>query len=359
MRVFFIFIFVLLFCGLTAKVRHKQVFFDASFPAPKHPFGNGYSAEKALLGRYFFYEKRLSINGTKSCGSCHDPAFSFTDGYRKSVGALGDGLQRNAPPLVNLAYNSHYTWANKDITALEKQIVMPLFSAKEMGLDAENSDILRVLEADLVYKPLVAEVFPHQKLRYEHVVKAVACFVRTLVAANAPYDQYTYRKNAAAVSSAVLRGEKLFFGKKTDCSQCHSGINFNEEPKKHQNAFFNIGLYNIDGSGSYPNQDQGLVAHTGVAADMGRFRVPTLRNLAFTAPYMHDGSMASLGEVVDFYAQGGQRAAAGGEGRHSPLKDPRITGFMLSAQERTDLLSFLWSLSDSSFVQNPAFANPF
>jgi cytochrome c peroxidase len=311
------------------------------------------------LCKYLFYDKHLSINGSKSCGSCHAPQFSFTDGYRRSVGALGDVLQRNAPPLVNLAYNTHYTWANDTLTRLEQQIRLPLFAHNEMGLTPDNTDILRYIATDSVYKALFSAVFPHQSISYPHIVNSLACFVRTLVSHRAPYDDYIYLHKTQALTASQLRGEKLFLSKKTDCVQCHSGINFNMEMGKTANAFFNIGLYNIGDSSAYPTSDTGLQMQTKKPEDMGKFRVPTLRNLAFTAPYLHDGSVATLTEIIDIYANGGGHTGVHSGGDANIYKDKRITGFMFSAAERTDLLNFLMALSDSNFVKNPAFQNPY
>jgi cytochrome c peroxidase len=184
-----------------------------------------------------------------------------------------------------------------------------------------------------------------------NIIKAIAAFERTLISGRSPFDRYVYDDDPTALPDSEKRGMALFFSPRAGCAQCHSGINFSgplvyEGNETQRASFANTGLYDTDGRGSYPANDQGLIEVTRRAADMGKFRVPTLRNVALTAPYMHDGSMASLEQVIDHYARGGHR---------NPRQDSRIRPLSLSQTERTDLAAFLRSLTDREFLADPRF----
>jgi cytochrome c peroxidase len=189
---------------------------------------------------------------------------------------------------------------------------------------------------------------------------------RSLISADSPYDRFKYGGQSTALSESARRGEELFFDHRLECYHCHSGFNFTNTWQTARMpfpevGFHNNGLYNRDGKGAYPLGAEGIKEHTGEAADMGRFRTPSLRNVALTAPYMHDGSLPTLDAVIDHYVAGGRTIHGGpnaGVGAASPLKDPLIQGFRLSAQERTDLIAFLESLTDQTFITNPAHADP-
>jgi cytochrome c peroxidase len=187
-----------------------------------------------------------------------------------------------------------------------------------------------------------------------NAIKAIAAFERTLLSANSPVDRYLYRDERGALAPAAVRGMRLFFSERLACAGCHAGFNLSG-PTVHDGAatspptFHNTGLYDVDGRGAYPSTDRGLIDQTRRPDDMGRFRAPTLRNIAVTAPYMHDGSLPSLEAAVAHYASGG---------RQSPFKSPRLKGFRLSAAEIADLVAFLNALTDREFLTNPAFARP-
>jgi cytochrome c peroxidase len=187
-----------------------------------------------------------------------------------------------------------------------------------------------------------------------------------LLSGNSPYDRYM-RGETDALSASARRGLTVFQSERLECFHCHGGFNFADsvdhaklpEPER---AFHNTGLYNLDGRGAYPASDRGLYERTHAPADMGRFKAPTLRNVAVTAPYMHDGSIATLGEAIDHYAAGGRTIASGanaGDGSLSPLKDQFVTGFVLTDQEHADLIAFLEALTDETFLTDPRFADPF
>jgi len=175
-----------------------------------------------------------------------------------------------------------------------------------------------------------------------------------MVSARAPYDLYRYGGDDAAISEAAKRGEALFLSDRLNCGACHTGLHLSDaipEP-----AYHNTGLYNLDGEGGLPEGNQGLFEATGDAADIGRFRTPSLRNVALTAPYMHDGSLTDLDAVIDHYAAGGEAARLGAP---SPLASEHVTGFTLTAGERADLIAFLETLTDQSFLDDPRFQTPF
>jgi cytochrome c peroxidase len=194
----------------------------------------------------------------------------------------------------------------------------------------------------------------------------MATFERTLVSGDSPYDRFT-RGDAAALSDAAKRGEALFRSDRLKCSQCHSGAMFTNaarwegSPTSADPEFFNTGLYNIDGAGAYPAPNTGLLAITGVPSDMGKFKVPSLRNIEVTFPYMHDGTVATLSDVIDHYAAGGRTIASGanaGIGSANPNKSALVSGFTITAAEKADLIAFLRSLTDSTFLMQPRLSNP-
>lgn len=340
------------------------------FPTPKVPDDNPMSASKVELGRHLFYDTRLSGTGTFSCATCHQQARAFADDKPRGVGETGQVHPRGAMSLANVAYAPVLTWANPSVTSLEQQALAPMFATTpvELGLAGQEQALLMRLGADPVYRRLFPESFPDNAapLTVRNITKAIAAFERTLMSGSAPYDRYRTMLDASAISPAAHRGEDLFFSDQIGCFNCHSGFNFTNAVDFEKRApraveFHNTGLYNVDGRGGYPAPNTGVHAVTGRASDMGRFKPPTLRNITLTAPYMHDGSMKTLDEVLSFYAAGGRVIASGpnaGDGTKSPLRSPFVKGFTLSADDRADLLSFLESLTDTTFTTDPRFANP-
>lgn len=335
-------------------------------PKPVVPADNPMTAEKVELGRYLFYEKRLSVNGEFSCASCHIQKLAFTDGKLVAVGATQENHPRNSMSLVNIAYNSVLTWAHPGMKKLEVQALIPMFGEHpvEMGLIGKENDILQMLREDRNYQKLFAAAFDKgdSNINLKNLTKALASFERSLISANSPYDRYRYGNEKNAISAAAKRGETLFNSDRLECFHCHGGFNFSDSIKHErlafeEIAFHNTGLYNIDGKGAYPPNNTGVYEITHKPSDMGRFKAPTLRNIALTAPYMHDGSIPTLEEVIDHYAAGGRTIDAG-VGSKNPFKSNFISGFKLTQQEKQDLLEFLRSLTDESFINNPAQANP-
>jgi len=313
------------------------------------------SIAKVELGRRLFYETRLSATGQYSCASCHRPELAFSDGRPRAQGASGEATKRSAMSLGNVAYNPAFTWADPRVRSLESQMRQPLFNTHplEMGLDARGLPALRDISQSPGYVQQFAAAFPSaaSPVSMDHIIKAIAAFERTLISGRSAFDRYVFDDDRAALTESAKRGMALFFSARIGCARCHFGINFSGPLiyQGHERAgalYVNTGLYDVDGRGGYPLRDRGLIEVTHRAADMGKFRVPTLRNVALTAPYMHDGSLSSLAQVLDHYTRGGHG---------NPAQDPRIRPFALTESERADVLEFLGSLTDREFIANAQF----
>lgn len=323
------------------------------------------SDAKVALGRALFYDGRLSANGQLSCGSCHEQAKAFADGERVHAGVHGDPGIRNVPSIANLAYMPVLNWANPNITRLEAQALVPLFgnAPVEMGMEGREVELLAALDADPAMMRRLRAAYPAKsRFDLEALTGGLAAFVRSIVSFDSRYDRYKRRWDEAAISESAKRGEALFFSERMECAHCHGGLNFTDNFQSRmlpfpEVGFHNTGLYNLDGKGAYPAANPGIRELTGDPQDEGKFRAPSLRNVAVTAPYMHDGSMATLEAVIrDHYALGG-RAASGPHGP-SPLRDPLMVGFKVSDQEVADLVAFLEALTDCGLLTNPAYADP-
>jgi len=342
----------------------------ANLPKPVVPDDNPMTREKVELGRHLFYEQRLSITENYSCASCHEQKRAFTDGKPVSVGATGEKHPRNSMSLANIAYNSVLTWANPLMTRLETQALVPMFGEHpvELGMVGKEDQILAMLRQDPTYQKLFAKAFGSDKtaVSLSNLTKALASFERSLISFNSPYDRYRFRGEKDAISASAKRGETLFHSERLECFHCHGGFNFSDSIKHDrlaftEIAFHNTGLYNIGGTGAFPPDNTGVYEITQKPSDMGRFKAPTLRNIALTAPYMHDGSIATLEDVIEHYRVGGRTIHAGeyaGVGSRNPLKSHFISGFEITAAEKRDLLAFLHSLTDETFISNSALSDP-
>jgi cytochrome c peroxidase len=342
----------------------------AFFPAPKVPEDNPMSTAKVDLGRHLFFDRRLSGNGMQSCGSCHRQALAFTDGRGQALGSTGQRHPRGAQHLSNVVYNATLTWANPSLVTLEKQMETPLFGDDpvEMGItDANKAEVLQRIRSDSAYTARFAAAFPGEAdpVQWGPIIKAIAAFQRALISGNSLYDRYL--QGRATLSPEQTRGMNLFFGEKAECFHCHGSFNFNDQivhagSRIVETPFSNTGLYNIDGRGGFPEPNRGVFELTARAEDMGKFRAPSLRNVEVTAPYMHDGSVANLAEVLRFYAAGGRNITSGplaGDGRANPFKSDLVALIALSDQEQADIVEFLKALTDHDFLQDPRFADPF
>ena len=330
---------------------------------------------KVQLGRRLFYDKRLSDNQTMSCASCHDQRLAFTDGLAHSQGATGEPHPRSAMSLANVAYAASLTWANPLFAIgvlrepIERQTMIPMYgdTPVELGLTSQ-AQIEGRLQAVAQYVDWFSQAFPGQPqpVTAQNINRALAAFERTLISGSSPFDRYAQGLDPDALSESAKRGHALFDSERLACSQCHSGFNFSDhvyyrDRKSIELVYHNTGLYNIDGLGAYPEPNTGVYGVTLDPDEMGMFKAPTLRNIALTAPYMHDGSIPTLNEVIDHYAAGGRTLVGGphaGVGSDNPYKDSRLKGFSLSAQERADLIAFLMSLTDQAFTEDAAFSDP-
>jgi cytochrome c peroxidase len=338
-------------------------------PKPSVPVNNPMTAAKVELGRYLFYEPRLSITGKYTCASCHQQSLAFSDGKTVAVGSTNQKHSRNSMSLANMAYNPVLTWANPLLTNLENQALIPIFGEEplEMGMVGQEQAIIDWIKQDKHYQQMFTAAFEEpEPVNVKNITKALASFERSLVSFNSPYDRYRYLGEPNAISPAAKRGEKLFNSERMECFHCHGGINFSDSIK-HENlafteiAFHNTGLYNIDGLGSYPMNNTGVQEITQKTEDMGRFKVPTLRNIALTAPYMHDGSVATLQDAIAHYQAGGRTILEGelaGIGSQNPYKSGFIRGFDITPSEINDLIEFLSSLTDTEFITNPRYSDP-
>lgn len=290
------------------------------FPPIPWPEDNPYSPARAELGGVLFFDGRLSANGVVSCAFCHEPSHAFAASTPLSLGVDGKLGVRHASTLINRAWGKSQFWDGR-ATTLEAQVIVPLTNPHEMGMTAEGA--VQKLRGIKGYAPLFASAFGDGIINYERISQAIATFERTIVSGNSAYDRYL-----AGDKTALTKEQKDgldFFNKKGECAECHTGPNFSSE------KYANIGV-----ATDRVDPDPGREDVTGKRADLGKFKVPTLRDLASRAPYMHDGSVKTLTEVLEIYAKGGL------PNRHL---DTRLTPFYLDAETKRDLLAFLDSLN--------------
>ena len=337
------------------------------FPKPQVPKDNPMTQAKVNLGKALFFDKNLSANQQQACASCHHQEFAFGENIPHSFGSTKQAHRRNSPALVNIAYNKTLTWAHDGLTSIEQQILLPMFgeSPVELGITGHEEEVLARFET-VKYQVLFSDAFPDQRVSFDLIVKSLASYVRSLISLNSPFDAYAYLADDNAISPSALRGMNLFFSEKLECHHCHGGFNFTQSTSHEKQLidrrpFHNTGLYNVIrdselNKSGYPKHDTGLAEISTLARDDGRFRAPTLRNIEVSAPYMHDGSLASLSEVIDFYAAGGRNITTGefqGDGRENLLKSQFIKGFILTTEEKSDLIAFLKTLTDQTFLSDP------
>jgi len=277
---------------------------------PPVPADNPMSEAKVALGRALFSDPRLSSNATTSCASCHDPARDFTDGRPRAIGADGVAHARHTPSLWNVAWNVSYTWIDQGLTTLEAQLVVPLTGTDpvELGFGPAQAALLA---ADPAIARLHRAAFGDAPLAQESVIRALASYVRTLARMDSAFDRALYWDDASGFDARARAGRDLFFSERIGCGACHAGPH-------------------LSGPTAQPGRSVVPVFHrTGVSGSALAFRAPSLRFVARTAPYMHDGSLADLGDVVDFYARGGGPGAE------------RLVPFALEPEERRALIAFL------------------
>ena len=296
--------------------KEKEAFaVPPGLPAILYPEDNAHDAAKVALGQQLYFDPRLSADSTVSCATCHDPAKGWSNGEAFATGVGGQKGGRSAPTIINTVYNKFHFWDGRAGT-LEEQALGPIANPIEMNLPVEEA--VKRLNGIEGYRNAIREVFGTE-VTAAALGQAIAAYERTIVCGDAPYDRFVAGEKDA-LSDAAERGRKLFFGK-GHCSACHNPPNFTD------NAFHNVGI----GMGK-KEYDQGREAISKLEGDRGSFKTPTLREIARTAPYMHDGSLKTLEEVVEYYAKGGTP---------NDWLDEEIYPLKLTAEEKADLVTFL------------------
>ncbi len=296
--------------------------------APEVPEDNPITDAKVELGKRLYFDKRLSRDATVSCATCHDPQKGWTDRSPVSTGIKGQHGTRSAPTVLNAAYMDLQFWDGR-AASLEEQAKGPIENPVEMGFThAEASARIASIKG---YAPYFKAAFGDDKVDIDRIVKAIASFERTVLTGNSPYDRWV-AGDKKALTAAQKRGLALFQGK-ADCEFCHSGFNFSDS-----------GFHNLGVGMNAKSPDLGRFAVTKKDSDRGAFKTPTLRNLADTAPYMHDGSEKTLADVVELYDRGGDK---------NPWLDARLHPLHLSRSEKKDLIAFLGALNGDKLEIKP------
>lgn len=319
------FTFVLwLFLFALTSIGEKVILIETplGFPELNVPSDNPITKAKIELGKKLFFDNLLSRDSSISCASCHKPSHAFTDGLQKARGIKEREVSRNTPTLTNIAYNNSFLRDGVN-PSLEAQVIVPIHEKNEF--DFHILLVTERLKKKKEYVELFQKAFG-EKPTPKFISQALATYERTLISGNSRYDKFIFHNDSSAITNKEQRGMRLF--NKLNCNSCHSGFNFSN------GEIVNNGLYEV-------YDDQGKMRVTLDPKDRGSFKVPTLRNIGVTSPYMHDGSLRSLEEVINHYAKGGQ---------NNKNKDERIVSFDLNDKEKSDLIAFLHSLTDSSFI---------
>lgn len=298
------------------------------FPTMEFPEDNKFTKDRWLLGKMLFYNKSLSVDESISCGSCHKQEFGFADNLKMSSGVKNRTGTRNSPTLANIGYHPYFT-REGGVPSLEMQVLVPLQEHNEFDFNI----ILAVnrLSEDSVYQKMSRTAYDRNFDAYV-LTRAIATFERSLISGGSLYDKYI-NGDPLALSSQAIKGMDLFFSEKTQCATCHSGFNFSN--------------YSFENNGLYENyNDVGRYRLTGDSSDLAKFKIPSLRNVEYTAPYMHDGSINTLESVIDHYNTGG---------KDHDNKSDHVRSLDLSQGEKEALLEFLYSLSDPLFIANSNF----
>lgn len=324
--------FLLVFIACTKEDNDTDVYtlnVPYGFPQPVIPADNELTQTRVALGKKLFYDPVLSRDSTRSCGSCHFAHLAFSDSVAVSLGIEDRPGTRNAPSLANVIYQEKLL-REGSLPTLEMQVLVPVQEHNEF--DYSLVFITERLLRNPEYVDMAQKAYGRAPDPYV-ITRAIAAFERTLVSGDSPFDQWYFQGKNQVVNEDVVRGYALFQSERLGCNHCHSGFLFTSQ------LFANNGLYE-------EYTDPGRYRFTGLESDRAVFKIPTLRNIALTAPYMFDGSLSTLDAVIDHYQTGGKA---------HPNKSPLLNPFQLTNQERSELLAFLRSLTDEQFVNNPAF----
>lgn len=323
-----IFSFSIISCSLFNSRTNKIISqVPNSFPEVIYPEGNEYTKERWELGKKLFYDNILSIDSSISCASCHKPEFAFSDNRALSPGVFNRPGKRNAPSLTNVAYHPYFL-REGGVPTLEMQVLVPIQEENEFNHNIV--EIGKLLKQIPEYVKL-SKIAYNREPDYFVITRALGVFERTLISGNSKYDKYL--KKEIDLTATEKEGMDLFFSNKTSCSSCHSGFNFSNY------SFQNTGLYN-------EYNDIGRMRFTKDSSDLSLFKVPSLRNIEVTGPYMHDGSINTLEQVVEHYNSGGHT---------NSNKSKLIKPLQLTKEEKQSLVAFLKTLTDEEFISNQKF----
>jgi cytochrome c peroxidase len=345
------------------------------FPTPSVPSDNPMTNEKVELGRFLFYDTKLSENQTQSCSSCHMQSLAFTDGTSRGIGSTGELHPRSPMALANVVYFPRLTWNHPSLNNLETQAITPMFGTSPIEMGLLDESYLNRLKSSSIYINLFQKAFGTDSITSINVRKALSSFQRTFISGSSAFDYYVYRNDSSKMSASARRGMNLFNGEKAECFHCHGGFLFTDTITHGNNTNPEI-IFNDNGIKStteylaLSENQRGLYEFTKSNSDIGKFRAPSLRNIALTYPYMHDGSIDcdsnlkpatkvysedcaknALGKVISHYQSGGKSPS----NKNSTLIRP----FNLTPTEKEDLIQFLLSLTDQDILTKNSLASPF
>ena len=319
-------------CKKDAPIQKQEIGLESiiipdGFPPIEFPADNAFTKERWLLGKALFYEKQLSLDSSVSCASCHSQQFGFSDNVALSKGFKQRLGNRNSPSIINVAYHPYFT-REGGVPSLEMQVLVPIQEHNEFNNNI--LDIAKRLSSNQNLQNLSYLAY-NRPLDFYVIPRALATFERSLISGNSKFDQY--KKGTISLTEEEQKGMNLFFSDRTNCSDCHSGFNFTNY------QFENNGLYET-------YNDPGRKRLTGLDSDLAKFKVPSLRNIDVTAPYMYDGSLPDLEAVINHYNSGGKQ---------HPNKSEKIKSLQLSQDEKKQIIAFLKTLTDVSFLNQTIF----
>ncbi len=319
-------------CKKDAPIQKQEIGLESiiipdGFPPIEFPADNAFTKERWLLGKALFYEKQLSLDSSVSCASCHSQQFGFSDNVALSKGFKQRLGNRNSPSIINVAYHPYFT-REGGVPSLEMQVLVPIQEHNEFNNNI--LDIAKRLSSNQNLQNLSFLAY-NRPLDFYVIPRALATFERSLISGNSKFDQY--KKGTISLTEEEQKGMNLFFSDRTNCSDCHSGFNFTNY------QFENNGLYET-------YNDPGRKRLTGLDSDLAKFKIPSLRNIEVTAPYMYDGSLPDLEAVINHYNSGGKQ---------HPNKSEKIKSLQLSQDEKKQIIAFLKTLTDVSFLNQTIF----